>query len=73
MFPNLDAEMVRRRITRGMLAEYLHITPTTLSMKLNGKAILTLDECIRIRDIIDKKLTIDYLFASDEDEEKDNE
>ena len=66
MFPNLDAEMARRKITRGMLAEALHITPTTLSMKLNGKATLTLDECIRIRDIIDKKLTIDYLFATDE-------
>ena len=68
MFPNLDAEMARNKITRGALAGVLHMTPSTLSMKLNGKATLTLPECIRIRDAVDKKLDIDYLFASDEDE-----
>lgn len=69
MFPNLDAEMARRKITRGALADALHVTPSTLSMKLNGKATLTLPECIKIRDTIDKNLGIDYLFASDEDAE----
>ena len=67
MFPNLDAEMARIKMTRGALANLLHMTPSTLSMKLNGKATLTLPECIRIRDAVDKKLEIDYLFASDED------
>ena len=41
MFPNLDAEMARRKITRAMLAERIHKTPTTLSLKLNGKAPLS--------------------------------
>lgn len=67
MFPNLDAEMARKKITRGALANVLHMTPSTLSMKLNGKATLTLPECIKIRDAVDEKLEIDYLFASDED------
>ena len=49
MFPNLDAEMARRKITRAMLAERIHKTPTTLSLKLNGKAPLTLAECIEIK------------------------
>lgn len=69
MFPNLNAEMARKKITRGALANVLHMTPSTLSMKLNGKATLTLHECIKIRDAVDKKLDIDYLFASDEDAE----
>lgn len=66
MFPNLDAEMARRKITRNMLAEKVNKTPTTLSLKLNGKAPLTLSECIEIRDVVDKKCTIDYLFATEE-------
>ena len=69
MFPNLDAEMARKKITRGALASLLHMTPSTMSMKLNGKATLTLPECIKIRDAVDKQLEIDYLFASDEDAE----
>lgn len=67
MFPNLDAEMARKKMTRGTLANLLHMTPSTLSMKLNGKATLTLPECIKIRNAVDEKLEIDYLFASDED------
>ena len=67
MYPNLDAEMARRKITRQTLAKELRITPSTLSFKLNGKAILTLAECIEIRNVIDPKLSIDYLFASEED------
>ena len=62
MFPNLDAEMARRKITQLLLAEKIHKTPTTLSMKLNGKAPLTLAECIEIRNAVDKSLSIDYLF-----------
>lgn len=38
MFKNLDAEMARKKITRASLAEKIHKTPTTLSLKLNGKA-----------------------------------
>ena len=67
MFPNLEAEMARKKITRTMLAEMIHKTPTTLSMKLNGKAKLTLAECIEIRDAVGREFAIDYLFASDED------
>ena len=67
MYPNLDAEMARRKITRQTLAKELRITPSTLSFKLNGKAILTLAECIEIRNVIDPKLSIDYLFASNDD------
>lgn len=65
MFPNLDAEMARRKMTRMTLAEKIHKTPTTLSMKLNGKSPLTLAECIEIKNAVDAECTVDYLFATE--------
>lgn len=38
MYRNLEAEMARAGITQGQLAKELGITPTTLSLKLNGKS-----------------------------------
>lgn len=67
MFSNLKAEMARKNITRASLAEKIHKTPTTLSLKLNGKAPITLAECIEIKNAIGEEYTIDYLFAVDRD------
>ena len=66
MFPNLDAEMARRKITRQSLADKIHKTPTTLSLKLNGKAPITLAECVEIKNAIDESLSVDYLFKTAE-------
>lgn len=66
MFPNLDAEMARRKITRQSLADKIHKTPTTLSLKLNGKAPITLAECVEIKNAIDESLSVDYLFKTEE-------
>lgn len=66
MFPNLNAEMARKNITRAMLAEKLDKTPTTLSLKLNGKAPLTLGECIEIKNAVSPDCSIDYLFATEQ-------
>lgn len=66
LFPNLDAEMARKKITRAALADKIHKTPTTLSLKLNGKAPLTLNECIEIKNAVSPESTVDYLFATDE-------
>lgn len=65
MFPNLDAEMARRKITRQSLADKIHKTPTTLSLKLNGKAPITLAECVEIKNAIDESLSVDYLFSTE--------
>ena len=65
MFNNLDAEMARKKITRASLAKKIHKSPTTLSLKLNGKAPITLVECIEIKNAIGADCTIDYLFAVD--------
>ena len=68
MFPNLDAEMARKKITRMALAEKIHKSPTTLSLKLNGKAPLTLAECVEIKNVVNPECTVDYLFATEEEE-----
>ena len=67
MFPNLDAEMARKEFTRGMLAEKINKTATTLSLKLNGKAPLTLAECVEIKNAVSPESTVDYLFATEDD------
>ena len=66
MYHNLDAEMARAKITRNMLAKQIGRTPTTLSLKLNGKAPLTLAECIEIKNAVNPKCTVEYLFATEE-------
>ena len=56
----------RRKITRAVLAEKVNRTPTTLSLKLNGKAPLTLSECVEIINVVAPECTVDYLFETQE-------
>ena len=72
MYHNLDAEMARAKITRNMLAKQIGRTPTTLSLKLNGKAPLTLAECIEIKNAVNPDCTVDYLFATEEQKEQNS-
>ena len=68
MFPNLEAEMAREKITQAKLAEILGMTPTTLSFKLNGKSTLSLKECVEIKKKAFPDKSLDYLFQTDEKE-----
>ena len=67
MFPNLEAEMARSKITQAKLADILGITPTTLSFKLNGKSTLSLKECVEIKQKAFPDKSLDYLFQTDEE------
>lgn len=69
MFPNLEAEMARSKITQLQMAEMLQVTPTTLSFKLNGKSSFSLKECVLIKQLMFPDKTLDYLFATDEQKE----
>ena len=69
MFPNLEAEMARSKITQLQMAEMLQVTPTTLSFKLNGKSSLSLKECVLIKQLMFPDKTLDYLFSTDEQKE----
>lgn len=62
MFPNLEAEMARRKITKLKLAKILGVTPTTMSFKLNGKSTLSLKECAKIKKYAFPDKSLDYLF-----------
>lgn len=62
MFPNLDAELAKIKMTRRELAIKMGITPTTLSLKLNGKTDISLSECLQIKEIIKSEHNVDYLF-----------
>lgn len=64
MYPNLDAELARKKITRTQLAKILDVNPGTLSLKLNGKAPLTLTECIEIKNAVGNQYSIEYLFST---------
>lgn len=71
MFPNLEAEMARAKITQAKLADMLGITPTTLSFKLNGKSTLSLKECVEIKKKAFPDKTLDYLFQTDDLDKKE--
>lgn len=65
MYPNLNAEMARRNITQADLAEKLDRTRATMSLKLSGKAPITLDEAFAIKEALRTRLTLDVLFATE--------
>lgn len=71
VFPNLEAEMARAKITQAKLADMLGITPTTLSFKLNGKSSLSLKECVEIKKKAFPDKTLDYLFQTDDPDKKE--
>lgn len=64
MFPNLEAEMARSKVTQAQIAKILGITPTTLSFKLNGKSSLSLKECVEIKQKVFPDKSLDYLFQT---------
>ena len=67
MYPNLKAEMARKGITLEKLAEELEKkgfarTIPTLSVKLSGKSIITLEEAKAIKEVLDVDIPIEELF-----------
>lgn len=62
MYPNVRAEMARHRITGQMLADHVGITAETMSLKLNGKAKLTLSEAFAIKEALKTDMPMEILF-----------
>lgn len=67
VYENLNAEMARRKIPQYRLAEALGITPTTLSLKLQGKSDLSLKECMEIKAFLKTDISVDELFKTDDE------
>lgn len=64
MFCNLEAELARRGLSKKELALCLGCTPSTLSMKLNGKSPISLYEAAKIKAILGTDIPLEILFES---------
>lgn len=65
MYNNLEAELARKGMTKKALAKLIDCTPSTLSMKLNGKSPLNLSEAAKIKRIIGTDIPLEELFYTD--------
>ena len=66
MFPNLNAEMARKKITIKDLAELAEIQYDTLKNKCSGTTEFKRVEMFRIKKKVFPDMSIDYLFATEE-------
>lgn len=62
MFRNLEAEMARAGMTKQRLAQEIGCTPSTLSLKLSGRAPVILFEAAKIKSAIGVTIPLEELF-----------
>lgn len=62
MFPNILAELGRRKWTILKLSEMTGIPYSTLRMKLNGDSPTSVEEACRIKRAFGPSYSIEYLF-----------
>ena len=65
MFPNLNAEMARKKISIKALAELAEIPYETLKNKCSGATEFKRIEMFRIKKNVFPELSIDYLFSTE--------
>ena len=64
MFPNLEAELARKKITRNALAKALDVSPNTMTRKLNGETPIYLEECLNIKKVLEVEIPVEKLFST---------
>lgn len=62
MFENIEMIIFKKRLSKKEIAESLGMTYNTFLLKLNGKATFTLDEAMKLKDILGSPLSIEELF-----------
>jgi transcriptional regulator with XRE-family HTH domain len=62
MFTNVKAELKRRNLTLEDLAKVWNCTVSTVSLKLNGHSIITLEEAKLFKDWLELDESIEELF-----------
>lgn len=70
LYPNLNAEMARQKLSIKMVADDTGISYDTLKLKFRGSSEFKLNEMKKIRRLKFPECTLDYLFATEEDEKK---
>lgn len=62
MFRNLELEIFRTGLSKKEIAAALDMTYNTFLLKLSGKAYFTLDEAMKLKDLLKTDLSIEELF-----------
>ena len=69
LFPNLEAELVRAKVTRAELSAVLNISRVSLNYKMAGRGEFKLEEMERARSFLEQinatSYELGYLFARD--------
>ena len=71
MYPNLDAEMARKKFNTDDIAQVIGKDPRTVRSKLSGKTNWLYIETKTIKDKLFPKLDIEYLFKTEEKNRKE--
>lgn len=64
IYPNLDAEMARRRFDRNDLAKAVGITYKSMSQRLTGMIDFSVTEAKKIQELFGGEFTMEYLFKN---------
>jgi DNA-binding XRE family transcriptional regulator len=62
MFRNLEAEMVRKGVSKKEMAALIGVSYNTIRNKINGKQKFLYDEAFKIREHFFPELSLEYLF-----------
>lgn len=62
MFPNLNAEKARNRLTNQDFSNTLNISVPSINNKMSGKTEFTRREMITLRDKYFSGMSLEYLF-----------
>ena len=62
MYKNIEAEIARNDLTRKEIAETLGLSISTVSLNLNGKASITLNEAIKLKKLLKTNMPSEELF-----------
>lgn len=67
MFPNLEAEIARNKLTNAMCAAVCNISEKSFSNKRTGKTEFVLPEMVALQGKLFPKCTLEYLFEQESD------
>ena len=65
MYPNLKAELARRRMNVKDLSEQTGIGLTGLYARMRGDAELSFSEALKIKNVLGVDMSLEELFATD--------
>lgn len=65
MYPNLEAELKRRKIRRVDLAKSLNLALSTVVEKLSGKSDISLALALQIKKLLEVDMPLEILFKEE--------